>query len=92
LFILRKETKRDGKRDSKFKSNKGMIFRKKFCRLCKDKSGKVDYKDTKLLEKFINDRGKIISCRISGNCAKHQRSLSHAIKRARFLAILPYTR
>ena len=66
--------------------------RKKFCRLCVDKTKAIDYKDVKRLEGFIRERGKILSRRISGNCAKHQRRITEAIKKARFMSLLPYTR
>jgi small subunit ribosomal protein S18 len=65
--------------------------RRKVCRFCADKALKVDYKDQGQLKYFLTDRGKIIPRRISGNCAKHQREVAIAIKRARILAILPYT-
>ena len=67
-----------------------VIVRKKFCRLCLDKATSVDYKDGKRLEAFITERGKILSGRITGTCAKHQRQLVKAIKRARHLAMLPF--
>jgi small subunit ribosomal protein S18 len=66
--------------------------RKRFCRLCVDKVKTIDYKDAKRLEAFIKERGKILSTRISGNCAKHQRMVAEAIKKARFISLLPYTR
>ncbi len=66
--------------------------RKKFCRLCVDKVKSLDYKDMRRLEAFIKERGKIVSTRISGNCAKHQRMVAEAIKKARFMSLLPYTR
>ncbi|MFQ5900048.1 MAG: 30S ribosomal protein S18 [Thermodesulfobacteriota bacterium] len=65
--------------------------RQRFCRFCADSSIKIDYKDPKILRSFITERGKIIPRRISGNCAKHQRELAFAIKRARILAILPFS-
>jgi small subunit ribosomal protein S18 len=65
--------------------------RKKVCRFCLDKVEQVDYKDAKVLRNFITDRGKIIPRRISGNCAQHQRQLTIAIKRARNIALLPFT-
>jgi len=68
------------------------VVRKKFCRLCVDKVKSIDYKDAKRLEAFIKERGKILSTRISGNCARHQRMVTEAIKRARFMSLLPYTR
>lgn len=66
--------------------------RKKFCRLCVDKVKSMDYKDARRLEAFIKERGKIVSTRISGNCAKHQRMVAEAIKKARYMSLLPYTR
>jgi len=65
--------------------------RRKVCRFCADKNLKVDYKDQGQLKYFLTERGKIIPRRISGNCAKHQREVATAVKRARMLAILPYT-
>jgi small subunit ribosomal protein S18 len=60
------------------------------CRFCADSSITIDYKDSKTLKYFITERGKIIPRRISGTCAKHQRALTLAIKRARAIALLPY--
>jgi small subunit ribosomal protein S18 len=68
------------------------ITRRRFCRLCQEKITHLDYKDIKRLERFITDRGKIVPRRSSGNCARHQRMIARAIKRARFLALLPYTK
>ncbi len=68
------------------------IARKRFCRLCVDKAKSVDYKDTKRLEAFITERGKMLSSRLSGNCAKHQRIIAEAITKARFVSLMPYTR
>lgn len=65
--------------------------RKKVCIFCADKVDYIDYKDTAKLRKFISERGKILPRRISGNCAKHQREMNTAIKRARQVALLPYT-
>ncbi|HEX8822151.1 MAG TPA: 30S ribosomal protein S18 [Archangium sp.] len=64
--------------------------RKKVCRFCAEKNSKVDFKDQSTLKYFVTERGKIIPRRISGNCAKHQREIATAIKRARGLAMLPY--
>lgn len=80
------------KKDIKKKKERFLPARKKICRFCTDKIKTIDYKEVKKLEMFIRERGKIISARISGNCAKHQRSLAQAIKQARFLSLLPYTR
>jgi small subunit ribosomal protein S18 len=65
--------------------------KKKTCRFCENRTDKIDYKDERLLRKFITDRGKIVPRRISGNCAWHQRRLTMALKRARHLALLPFT-
>jgi small subunit ribosomal protein S18 len=64
--------------------------KKKVCVFCADKAEYIDYKDTAKLRKFISERGKILPRRISGTCAKHQRELNTAIKRARQVALLPY--
>lgn len=65
--------------------------RKKVCAFCADKSKKIDYKDTNTLKKFISDRGKILPRRVTGACAKHQRKVTTAVKRARQIALLPYS-
>lgn len=65
--------------------------RKKVCSFCANKIANIDYKDTKYLQKYITDRGKILPRRITGNCANHQRQLTTAIKRARMMALLPFT-
>ena len=65
--------------------------RKRVCQFCVDKVDYIDYKDTGRLRKYITERGKILPRRISGTCAKHQRQLSEAIKRARAIALLPYS-
>ena len=67
------------------------FHRRKICRYCADASLVIDYKDPRVLRLFTTERGKIIPRRISGNCAKHQRLLTVAIKRARDIALLPYT-
>jgi small subunit ribosomal protein S18 len=60
------------------------------CRFCRDKVAEVDYKDLPVLTKLTTQQGKMFSRKRAGNCAKHQRSLKRAVKRARFLALLPY--
>ena len=67
-----------------------MRRRKKVCVYCVDKNAVIDYKDTNKLKRYISERGKILPRRITGNCAKHQRALTVAIKRARHLALMPY--
>jgi small subunit ribosomal protein S18 len=64
--------------------------RKKVCRFCADSKVKINYKNTDLLRIYLSERGKIVPRRISGNCAKHQREVTRAIKRSRNLALLPY--
>ncbi len=65
-------------------------IRKKFCRFCSEKIGFIDYKDTKTLRFFITERGKILPSRMTGTCARHQRELTTAIKRARSIALLSF--
>lgn len=65
--------------------------RRKVCAFCADKIDHIDYKDTGRLRKFISERGKILPKRMSGNCAQHQRTLTIAIKRARHVALLPFS-
>ena len=68
-----------------------MRRKKKVCAFCMEKATQIDYKDTQVLKKYITERGKILPRRISGNCAKHQRMLTSAIKRSRNIALLPFT-
>lgn len=65
--------------------------RKRVCNFCVDKVEHVDYKEASRLKRYITERGKILPRRISGNCAHHQRQLTIAIKKARIMALLPYT-
>lgn len=67
------------------------FFRRRGCRFCADPDVWIDYKDKYLLKPFITERYKIVPRRISGNCAKHQRALTVAVKRARHLAVIPYS-
>ena len=81
----------NSKRNSRRTPGKKRIYhRRKICRFCADTSLAINYKEPKTLKYFITERGKIIPRRISGTCAKHQRALTHAIKRARTIALLPY--
>jgi len=68
-----------------------LFSRKKVCRFCIDKDLAIDYKDYKTLRNFVTERGKIIPRRILGTCATHQRQLCSAVKRARQIALLPYS-
>jgi len=65
--------------------------KKRVCAYCADKINFVDYKDVGKLRRFISERGKLLPRRVTGSCAKHQRSITAAIKRARHIALLPYT-
>lgn len=65
--------------------------RRRVCRYCADKEQVIDYKDPQALKYFVTERGKIVPRRISGACAKHQRAITTAIKRARVIALLPFT-
>ena len=70
---------------------RGRFQRRRFCAFCVEKIEKIDYKDVSMLRRFISDQGQIDSRRRSGTCARHQRRLTLAVKRARILALLPYT-
>ena len=65
--------------------------RRKVCRFCADKNLLIDYKDVRTLGNFLSERAKIIPARITGNCARHQRQLTSAVKQARTVALLPYS-
>jgi small subunit ribosomal protein S18 len=69
---------------------RNMRFKRKVCRFCHDANAKIDYKDVKMVEQFITDRGKILPRRVTGTCAKHQRGVAQAIKRARIIALVPF--
>ncbi|MGE5577939.1 MAG: 30S ribosomal protein S18 [Syntrophothermus sp.] len=73
------------------KREHGKKGKKRVCSFCVDKVESLDYKEISRLRRYITERGKILPRRISGNCAKHQRQLTEAIKRARHIALLPYT-
>ena len=77
------------KTDSPMRKKGGMRRRKKVCVFC-GKDNVIDYKDTAKLKKYVAERGKILPRRITGTCAKHQRALTVAIKRARHVALMPY--
>ena len=70
---------------------RGRKPKKKVCSFCLDKIDRIDYKDLPKMRRYTTERGKILPRRISGNCAKHQRQLTLAIKRARMIALLPFT-
>ena len=85
--MAREQRDRDRKRTNK---DAGRRIKKKVCQFCKDQSVWIDYKDVHVLKKFMSDRGKIRTRRVSGNCVQHQREVAIAIKTSRELALLPY--
>ena len=78
-------------KDKKDRGQRALFRRRKFCRFTADKVEWIDYKDIEVLKDFINENGKIIPARITGTKARYQRQLGVAIKRARFLALMPFT-
>ena len=73
------------------KRHSGGMRRKKVCLFCADKSKPIDYKDVETLKKYTTERGKILPRRITGTCSIHQREITRAIKKARIVALMPYT-
>ncbi|MBN2794835.1 MAG: 30S ribosomal protein S18 [Clostridia bacterium] len=71
---------------------KPMSRRKKVCAFCQNKDSKIDYKDVKKLQRYLSERGKILPRRVTGTCAKHQRALTIEVKRARIMALIPFTK
>ena len=86
-----KKNKRNNRNNDEDYNPKFRKMRKKVCPLCKDKNLVLDYKNPEQLKKFINDKGKILPRRNTGACAKHQRDITLAVKRARHIALLPYS-
>lgn len=78
------------KTDSPMRKKGGMRRRKKVCVFCGKENNEIDYKDVNKLKRYVSERGKILPRRITGNCAKHQRALTVAIKRARHISLMPY--
>ena len=82
----------DNKNSRKNKNDKPFRRpRKKVCNFCVDRIDEIDYKDVDKLRKYVSDKGKILPRRVTGTCAKHQRKVTEAIKRARTIALLPFT-
>ena len=73
-------------------NNKNRKPRKKICHLCAKGIEHIDYKDTELLQRYMNNNCKIVARRVTGNCSKHQRRISNSIKRARIVALLPFVK
>jgi small subunit ribosomal protein S18 len=88
---MARNNQRGGSASRRAPKDLGRRVKKKPCALCRDKVDWVDYKDVPMLRKYMSDRGKIRSRRVTGNCAQHQRALAQAIKTARELVLLPYT-
>src|SRR3990172_5973837 len=82
---------RGDSRDSRGPQKRRFQVRKKVCRFCVDKTPFIDYKDIKTLRFFVTERGKILPRRISGNCSRHQREVTLAVKRGRNIALLPFS-
>lgn len=80
----------ENKKRRKKEPLKKKIFKKKYCKFCAEKVGFLGYLDYQRFQKFLTERGKIVPSRISGACAKHQRQLARAIKRARVAALIPF--
>ncbi len=84
-----KEKKGSGRNDRR-KTKPSNRIRVKFCQFCKTSTEEIDYKETGRIKRFTSGRGKILSPRITGTCARHQRMLAKALKQARYLGLLPY--
>ena len=80
-----------GERGERRRGPGGPHRRRKVCTFCVDKVDEIDYKDVAKLRRFISERGKILPCRMTGTCAHHQRQLAVAIKRARMMALMPFS-
>jgi small subunit ribosomal protein S18 len=79
------------KEDVEAEAKKRALGRRRGCKFCAEPSIKIDYKEPGLLKYFITDRGKLVPRRLSGNCAKHQREIADAVKRARMIALMPFS-
>ena len=73
------------------KGGKGGFTRRKLCRFCGDEALTIDYKNTQMIRSFVTERGKLIPRRINGNCSRHQRTVALAVRRARMIALVPFT-
>lgn len=92
MAFSRRSNVRNNDDDDRHPARRRMTYqRRKICRFCADSNLAIDYKDPRMLRLFTTERGKIIPRRISGNCAKHQRILTVALKKARNIALLPFT-
>ncbi|MFH1438414.1 MAG: 30S ribosomal protein S18 [Pseudomonadota bacterium] len=89
--FLRNKPEGPPREEGPFSPGRKKFFHKKICRFCNNKNMIIDYKNPEMLRLFVTDRGKIIPRRINGNCSKHQKAVTVAIKRARHLALIPFT-
>lgn len=87
----KKQNRRNNRNNDEDYNPKFRKMRKKVCALCANKDMVLDYKNAEQLKKFVNEKGKILPRRATGACAKHQRDITLAVKRARHIAVLPYT-
>ena len=87
----KKQNRRNNRNNDEDYNPKFRKIRKKVCPMCANKDFVLDYKNAEQLRKFINDKGKILPRRATGACAKHQRDITTAVKRARHIAVLPYS-
>ena len=83
--------KTEGREGARPKKMSSFHRRRKVCVFCSEKAQPIDYKDVATLKKYVSERGKILPRRVTGNCLEHQRDLTLAVKRARHIALLPYT-
>ncbi len=90
MAFLNKPREREDSRGRGNGSDRRRPFRRKVCKFCLDRVGKIDYKDTARLSKFTSERGKILPRRVSGTCARHQRQLAKSVKRARVISLMPF--
>jgi small subunit ribosomal protein S18 len=82
---------RDGDDRKGGKGGRGGFTRRKLCRFCGDEALTIDYKNTQMIRSFVTERGKLIPRRINGNCSRHQRAVALAVRRARMIALVPFT-
>ena len=87
-----KKNKHNNRNRGNNRNNKNPLSKKKYCYFCFKKADYIDFKNTQILQRFISSYSKIVPKKRSGICSKHQRKLSKAIKRARFMGLLPYTK
>ena len=85
------KSEKSDKAEGGMRRKPAMRRRKKVCVFCGDANNVIDYKDVNKLKRYVSERGKILPRRITGTCAKHQRALTVAVKRARHIALMPYT-